>query len=275
MKVISICNHKGGSGKTTCAIHIAAALTLIGKKTMAIDLDPQGFMTRMLGLSEPPENKSAMTLFGPHARWEKQHVETLPDFDFIPSSTALTTGLKKYTRPTDVLWLKETLSECHDYDYVVLDTSSSVTVYTLNALTASQSVIIPVVPEYLPVIGAEQTFQTCSLVKAKLNPDLELPLFLLTQVDGRKNIHEKYRRYLQGTYGAQVMKHAVRTNANLSEETLRGRSVFRSEPHSKGAVDFANITDELLRRLDHTFTFDEQPENTFRIDKQWKPLVDL
>jgi len=273
MKIISVCNHKGGSGKTTCSIHLAASLSLAGHKTLAIDLDPQGFMSRMVGFAEPNEKQSALTLFGHQADWETQFVAELEEFDFIPSSNALTTALKKLTKPTDVLWLKEILTTNTKYEYMVLDTSSSVTVYTLNALVASHHVIIPVIPEYLPVIGSEQTYQTCTLVKAKLNPELANPYFLLTQVDGRKNIHQRYKQYLRDVYQHQVLNHFIRTNASLSEETLKGKTLFSTEPNSKGAIDFANVTDELLGLI-HA---EEKPapiiEHT--LDGTWKRLVEL
>ncbi|MBL7977984.1 MAG: ParA family protein [Bacteroidetes Order II. Incertae sedis bacterium] len=273
MKIISVCNHKGGSGKTTCSIHLAASLSLAGHKTLAIDLDPQGFMSRMVGISEPNEKQSALTLFGHQADWQTQYVAHLTEFDFIPSTTALTTALKKLTKPTDVLWLKEILSVNTDYEYIVLDTSSSVTVYTLNALVASHHVVIPVIPEYLPVIGAEQTYQTCTLVKSKLNPELANPYFLLTQVDGRKNIHERYKQYLRSTYQNQVLNGFIRTNAALSEETLQGKTLFSAEPNSKGAIDFANVTDELLGRMNSTESPAPVIEQT--LDGTWKRLVEL
>jgi chromosome partitioning protein len=274
MTIISICNHKGGSGKTTCTINLAAALNLVGYKTLAIDLDPQGFMTRMLGIDEPKdERKSVMQLFNPDATWDQQHIEKLESFDFIPSSTALTNLLRKLTKPMDVLWLKEILRQKNEYDFILIDSSSSVTVYTLNALVASDLVIIPVIPEYLPVIGADQTFQTCFLVRSKLNPDMKLPYFLLTQVDARKSIHKKYRQYLLKNYKGQVLKTPIQTNTQLSEESLNGRTIFSVAANSKGTADFANVTDEILKIVKGEANVSELiPEFN---PQMWRPIVEI
>lgn len=249
MIVLSVCNHKGGTGKTTTAVHVAAALGLSGRRVLVIDLDPQSFLSRTLGVAEPPEVASALMLFQHEVPLAQVPVHHLSGFDLLPASSLLTKQMRRLTKPTDVLWTKEALEPLGGYDVVLLDTAAAITVYSLNALVASTHVLIPVTPEYQPVVGAEQTFQSASMVRSRLNPALDLPVFLFTQVDGRKRNHYRYRRYLRKRYSDRVLKSVIRTSAALTTSYDDGTTVFEHEPYSRGARDYANATDELLRRI--------------------------
>lgn len=249
MITLTICNHKGGTGKTTSVIHIAAALGLTGYRTLVIDLDPQGFLTRTLGVDEPQEHASSIMLFNPDLPLREVPVQHMKGFDLLPSSTSLTKAMRSLNKPTDVLWAKEALEQGMEYDVVLFDTAAAVTVYSLNALVASEHVLIPVTPEYQPVVGAEQTYQTVLLVQDKLNPKLAPPLFLLTQVDARKRNHHAYRKYLKKNYGDLVMNTMIRTNTALSTTHADGSTTFDHDPYSRGARDYANATDELLKDI--------------------------
>ncbi len=197
MFILTVCNHKGGTGKTTTSINLSAALSLSGKRVLVIDLDPQGFMTRMMGVSEPAPEASSLVLFQQDTDGPAP-IQALPSFDMISSSPALSAAMRKLTKPTDVLWAKEYLERTiSGYDVILIDTAAAVTVYSLNALVASDAVVIPVAPEYQPVVGAEQTFQTVSMVKKRLNPALKEQRFLFTMVDGRKKNHRSYREYMR------------------------------------------------------------------------------
>lgn len=249
MLQLAICNHKGGTGKTTSALHLAAALGLSGHKTLVIDLDPQGFLSRMMGVREPPLEETVLALFQDGARLSDINLRTVGGFDLLPSSTKMTKYIRRLNKPTDVLWTKEALEKEPGYDVVLFDTAAAVTVYSLNALVSSERVLVPVTPEYQPVVGAEQTFRTVRMVQQKLNPALNDPLFLLTQVDGRKRNHHKYRRYMREEYDGLVMESIIRTSTALSQSYEDGSTVFERNPHSRGARDYANAADELLHRL--------------------------
>ncbi len=251
MIVLSVCNHKGGTGKTTTSVHVAAALGLSGFRVLVVDLDPQGFLTRALGISEPPEQASSLMLFQHEVLLQEVAVKELHGFDVLPSSMSLTKLMRRLNKPTDVLWVRETLPTVDRYDVVLLDTAAALTVYSLNALVASQRVLIPVTPEYQPIIGAEQTFQTAMMVRGRLNPDLGEPLFLFTQVDARIRNHYKYRRYLRKRYTDNVMSGVIRTCATLATTYSDGTTVFQHHPTSRGARDYANATDELVTLLMH------------------------
>lgn len=245
MPVLSICNHKGGTGKTTTTIHLAAAFGLSGRRVLAIDLDPQGFLTRLLGVEEPEEAQSSLALFDHERDLASIGTVGLHGFDLLPASYDMTKAARKLGSPTDVLWVKEALEQGYDYDLVLIDTAAAMTVYSLNALVASDVVLIPVTPEYQPVVGAEQTYSTARLVQDKLNPDLAEPLFLLTQVDARKKDHAAYAKYIRESYDARVLVTEIRTSASLAESAEGGRTVFDRDVASRGARDYANAADEL------------------------------
>ncbi len=249
MSVLTICNHKGGTGKTTSSIHLAAALGHSGRRVLVIDLDPQGFLTRTIGMEEPPAEHSSLALLDPQADLATFPVQHASGFDVIGSSMALTRALRALTKPTDVLWLRETLNAGHGYDDILLDTAAALSVFTMNALVAADLVVIPVTPEYQPVVGAEQTWQTCGLVRAKLNPRLHEPRFLLTQVDARLNRHARYAAYLREKYGDAVLVTPIRTSSSLATTTHDGRTVFDVNTTVRGAVDYAAAAVEIRTYL--------------------------
>lgn len=245
MPVLSICNHKGGTGKTTSAIHIAAAYGLTGKRVLLIDLDPQGFLTRLLGEEEQAEEASSLVFFSGSVKMDELNVLPMKHFDLLPASYGMNKAARRLNNPMDVLWVKEALEMEHDYDLIMIDTAAAMTVFSLNALVASDVTIIPVTPEYQPVVGAEQTYSTACLVKEKLNPKLEEPLFLVTQVDGRKRDHQSLTEYMRTTYGGRVLKTEIRTSASLAESAEGGVTVFDREIQTRGAFDYANAADEI------------------------------
>jgi len=249
MIVLSVCNHKGGTGKTTSAIHLGAALGLSGKEVLIVDLDPQSFLTRMLGIGDVGADKSSLALFDHEISFADLPVQAMKGFDVLPSTGSLTKRMRSLNKPTDVLWTKEAVEQNETYDVILFDTAAAVTVYSLNALVASQHVVIPVTPEYQPVIGAEQTAQTVAMVRERLNPDLHPPHFLFTQVDARKTAHRKYRQYMRKRYQDRVMDTVIRTSASLARSYKGGETVFERDPYSRGARDYANATDELLDRI--------------------------
>ena len=254
VSVLTICNHKGGTGKTTTSIHLAAALGRQGRRVLVVDLDPQGFLTRMLGAPEPAPAHSALGLLDASADLRAFPVHPVSGFDLIGSSMALTKALRKLTRPTDVLWLRETVRAGHDYDVILVDTAAALSVYTMNALVASDHIVVPVTPEYQPVVGAEQTWQTAGLVQDKLNPRLAPPRFLLTQVDARLSRHERYAEYLRAKYGEAVLSTAIRTSSSLAVASRDGRTVFDSRNTTRGAVDYMAAAEEIAG-----YVFEEAP----------------
>lgn len=252
MLPLAVCNHKGGTGKTTSVAHIAAALGLSGHQTLVIDLDPQGFLSRMLGIPEAAREDTALALFEHDREPGDVQIFEMSSFDLLPSSSLLTKRMRSLNKPTDVLWVKESIESgllTRDYDVILFDTAAAVTVYSLNALVASRHVLIPVLPEYQGVVGGEQTYQTTELIRKRLNPRLRHAHFLLTQVDGRKGIHQSYRQYMREKYSDHVLDSIIRTSTSLAESYEDGTTLFDHDPHARGARDYANVTDELMRRI--------------------------
>lgn len=249
MPVLTICNHKGGTGKTTSTIHVAVALARRGHRVLAVDLDPQGFLTRLLGLDEPAPEASSLALLADDADVRRLPTAHVSGVDVLGASQALTQALRRYTQPTDVLWLRETLAQGTDHDVVILDTAAALSVYTMNALVASDLVVIPVTPEYQPVVGAEQSWQTCGLVQRKLNPAMATPRFLLTQVDGRYARHTRYTEYLREKYGEAVLPTPIRTSSSLAGSVRDGVTVFDAQPQPRGALDYTAATEEIAAAL--------------------------
>jgi len=207
----------------------------------------------MMGVSEPPPEESSLIIFNHEAPPKQLPIRHLSTFDLLPSSPALTAATRRLNKPTDVLWAKEFVEkDLSGYDIVLFDTAAAVTVYSLNALVASRAVLIPVLPEFQPVVGAEQSFQTSEMVRDKLNPELSDPMFLFTMVDARKRNHHSYRAYMRQRYGNRVLDGIVRTCTTLSVSKSDGRTVYELEPHARGAIDYANVAEELMDRVSQT-----------------------
>jgi chromosome partitioning protein len=263
MLVLAVCNHKGGTGKTTSVLHLAAATGLSGRRTLVIDLDPQGFLTRTMGLPERANEDSVLALFRHDREPGEVDIRSMSGFDLIPSSSLLTKRMRSLNKPTDVLWVKESIDRGllgREYDVILFDTAAAVTVYSLNALVASGHVLIPVLPEYQGVVGAEQTYQTIELIRNRLNPRLSPARFMFTQVDARKSIHHTYRQYMRGKYGDHVLDTIIRTSTALAESYKNGTTLFDHDPQARGARDYANATDELLRRVQREEASDPAPQ---------------
>lgn len=243
--ILTICNHKGGTGKTTSSVHLAAAFGLMGHRVLLVDLDPQGFLTRTVGAEEPARDASSLALIDPEGDLRSLPVQSFKHFDVLGASMQMTREQRRLTRPTDVFWMRETFAEGHDYDLVLIDTAAAVSVFTMNALVASDAVLIPVTPEYQPVVGAEQTWQTCRLVKSRLNPGLQVPRFLLTQVDGRLSRHARYSEYLRGQYEGHVLSTPIRTSSSLAVASRNGRTVYDQPKMTRGALDYAHAAEEI------------------------------
>ncbi|MBX2818440.1 MAG: ParA family protein [Rhodothermaceae bacterium] len=260
MQILSICSHKGGTGKTTTAINLSSALGLTGHKTLVIDMDPQGFLTSMLGLPQPQKEGSCIMLFEQGITLHDIKKTKVGSIDVLPSSSMMTSKMRHLNKAIDVFWVKEAIGDGGGYDNIVFDTAAAITVFSLNALVASDHVLIPVTPEYQPVMGAEQTVETVKVVGQKLNPKLGHPKLLLTQVDARRRTHQRYREYLRQKYGKQVLPVEIRTCSSLANSYKGGATVFDIDLNSRGAQDYARLTDSLLPYLAQNKTATMAPE---------------
>lgn len=249
MSIITVCNHKGGTGKTTTSIHIAAALNLIGYRTLIVDLDPQAFLTCMMDVEPSNITSSSLDLFHPDSSLSDLEVLKLPPFDLLPCTGGMNHFSGKLTKATDMFWVKETLQNQSTYDAIIIDTAAAVSIYALNAMIAADTLMIPVTPELQSVHGAEQTWNTAKEVRKKWNPGLKTAMFLLTNVHGRKKVHRQYSQHMRKIYGNLVMDTVVRTSASLANVCQDGATVFETNVNSRGAKDYAAVVDELVRHV--------------------------
>lgn len=249
MHILTICNHKGGTGKTTSVVALAAALQRSGQRVLVLDLDPQAFLTRLMGVAEPPKHESTLALFDPSVQASQIPITTLSGFDVMPASLQLTDAMRALTRPTDLYWISEALQEVRGYDIIMLDTAAAITPISLNAIIASTALIIPVTPEYLPVTGAEQTYHTLQTLKKRIGVNLDHVYFLLTNVWQQRGTHRRFVQYLRQKYFHKVLQTFIRTDTALSMTRADGTNIFDHHAESRGATDYTDAARELSALL--------------------------
>ena len=253
MKIISIANFKGGVGKTTTAINLAAGLKNKGKKVLLIDVDPQANLTQSLGLKDEIEN-SIYTVLRNEALGEKTKLTDVlintSGLDIIPSSLELANAelelASVYGREQILSQLIKPLKE---YDFVFIDCPPSMSMLTINALVASDFVLIPLQAEFLPLKGARNFLKHFELVQ-KLNKKIKLVGFVLTKYDPRKKMNRQVKEILEKEFSNdKVFKTHIRTNIALANAQEKGIDIFSFDATTNGATDYHNLTIEFLKKM--------------------------
>lgn len=254
MKIISIANFKGGVGKTTTAINLAAGLKNLGKKVLLIDVDPQANLTQSLGVIDDELKSSIYTVLRKEAFGEKTKLtDALVEasgLDLIPSSLDLASAelelASVYGREQI---LSQLLKPLKNFDYVFIDCPPSMGMLTINALVASDLVLIPLQAEFLPLKGARSFLKHFELVR-KLNKKLKLLGFVLTKYDQRKKMNQQVKEALEKEFSeGQVFKSRIRTNIALANAQEKGMDIFNYDKKSNGAIDYSNLTKEFLSKI--------------------------
>ncbi|HNZ71769.1 MAG TPA: AAA family ATPase [Prolixibacteraceae bacterium] len=250
-KVIAIANQKGGVGKTTTAINLSASLAILEKKVLLIDADPQANATSGYGFDlKKIENtiyECIVDRIDPETAILKTEVEKL---ELIPSHIDLVGAeIEMLKMPNREKVLKEVIAPLKEkYDFIIIDCSPSLGVITVNALTAADSVIIPVQCEYFALEGLGKLLNTVKLIQNKLNPELEIEGFLLTMYDSRLNlsnqVYEEVKRHFQN----MVFNTIIQRNIKLSESQGYGKPIVLYDAASKGAVNHLNLAQEIIDR---------------------------
>ena len=254
MKTIALANQKGGVGKSTTAASLGIGLSRQGKKVLLIDADAQGNLTQMLGWAQPDELSPTLAdLMGkiitdqPITPGEgilvhREGVHLLPAN--IELSAMEVTLVNTMSRETV---LKQYLSSVSDqYDFVLIDCMPSLGMLTINALTAADSVIIPVQADYLPARGLEQLLKTVARVKRQLNPKLEVDGILLTMVDNRTVFSREMCQKVRQNYGTRVLMSEIPRSVRAAEISAVGKSIYEYDPNGKATQAYEKLTKEVL-----------------------------
>jgi len=249
-KIIAIANQKGGVGKTTTAINLAAALGQAGKKILMVDVDPQGNTTSGLGVNKRETAGSTYQMLIAGAQIEDILVKTpYVCMDLIPSNMELAgVEIELVDMPERTNRLKQALAPVKEqYDYILVDCPPSLGLITLNALTASNSLLVPIQCEYYALEGLSQLMSTVRQVKRMYNPDLELEGVLLTMYDSRLNLTLQVLAEVKKYFPDKVYKTVIPRNVRLSEAPSYGLPIQYYDGASKGASSYDKLAKEFLR----------------------------
>lgn len=243
--VISIINHKGGVGKTTSAANIGAALHRMGKRVLLVDFDPQANLTIHFGFLPEGEN-----IYDALKGKYPLPIRCQKDAPDIVAATIDLAGaeLELATEPGREYLLKSLLEPVFEkYDYILIDCPPALGLLTLNALSASNSVIVPIEPGKFAAVGMGKLFEIMEKVRIRINADLAGYKVLITKVDVRKSLHNDVSDMLREHYGEKVFSTRIRTNVSLEEAQMQGVDIFRYDARSNGAEDYINVSNELLK----------------------------
>lgn len=249
-KVIAIANQKGGVGKTTTAINLAASLSVLEKKVLIIDADPQANTTS--GLNFAPDNDQQRTLYevmiGSIDISDALIQTEIANLHMIPSHINLVGAEIEMLEAEDrEKLLKKALAPIRDnYDYIIIDCSPSLGLITVNTLTAADSVMIPVQPEFFALEGLGKLLQTIRLVQGGVNPDLTIEGFVVTMFDGRTRVHAQVLNELREHFRDLVFNTVIQRNIRLSEAPSHGKPIILYDVMCNGSTNYLNLAREVM-----------------------------
>jgi chromosome partitioning protein len=254
-KVLAVVNQKGGVGKTTTAINLAAALALLGRKILLVDCDPQSNTTGGLGLRrQKPEEPQRLSIYdillGPTTVAEATLPTDIPALSIVPGSKNLIGAtLELVNAERREFRLRDALEPIRgEYDFILLDCPPALDLLTLNALVAADGLLVPLQAEYFALEGVSELIGTLDRVAQAFNPELGLEGVLLTMYDDRTNLSQQVTQNLQEFFGEKLLRTTIPRNIRLAEAPSHGLPVALYDPRSRGAEAYAELAREILER---------------------------
>lgn len=247
-KIIAILNHKGGVGKTTTTINLAAALQQKKKRVLAIDMDGQANLTESFGLSIEEEK----TVYGAmKGEYLLPLVKAENGISIVPACLDLSAAESELiNEPGRELILKGLIARLLDtqkFDYILIDCPPSLGLLTLNALTAADYLIIPVQAQFLAMRGMAKITNVIEIVRERLNPKLNIGGIVITQFDKRKTLNKNVSEIINDSFCDKVFKTVIRDNVALAEAPIKGKNIFEYNKNSNGAKDYMSLAQEVLK----------------------------
>jgi len=254
-KVIAIANQKGGVGKTTTAINLAASLAVLEHKTLLIDADPQSNATSGVGIDPKLVKTSIYECIIDGVDPNNILLKTAtPNLDLIPAHIDLVGAeIEMINMPNRETMMRKAIDKIkHDYEFVIIDCSPSLGLITVNALTAADSVLVPVQCEYFALEGLGKLLNTIKIVQSRLNTQLEIEGILLTMYDNRLRLSNQVVEEVRTHFQDLVFETIVQRNTKLGEAPSFGETIIMHDAESKGAINYLNLAREILQKNELT-----------------------
>ncbi|HIU47546.1 MAG TPA: ParA family protein [Candidatus Fimadaptatus faecigallinarum] len=249
-RIIAVTNQKGGVGKTTTCVNLSACMAAQGKRVLVVDIDPQGNCTSGFGLSAPEGRSTYEALLDPAMAGECILKTCVDNLELMPSGMQLAGAeielIGMEHRESRLRQALEPLSA--NYDYIMIDSPPSLGILTLNGLSAAHSVIVPIQCEYYALEGVGQLMNTLNLVRARLNPELEVEGVVLTMLDGRTNLGLQVVGEVKKYFKSQVYGTVIPRNVRLSEAPSHGLPIHLYDARCQGALAYTALAQEVIRR---------------------------
>ncbi|MGN1227111.1 MAG: ParA family protein [Christensenellales bacterium] len=255
-KVIAFANQKGGVGKTTTCVNMSAYLAYMGKKVLLIDMDPQGNASSGIGIDKNDDIKTLYDIIDNDCEVNELILKTkVPNLEIIPATVDLAgaeISLVKINKREEIL--KNALKKLDGkYDYICIDCPPSLGLLTINALTACDSVVIPIQCEFYALEGLAQLMNTIKLIKKHLNNDINVEGVVLTMKDNRSNLVAEVSAEIHKFFGKKVYQTNIPRNVRLAEAPSHGEPIMIYDKFSKGAIAYQQLTEEFLLRNNDTY----------------------